>query len=87
MNCKKYADLNKLTDEEIKNNGIPYDFWNYTVNIVTGYSTFKTRNVKKNEEDSELKKYNEINNFTSTRRNGGRYPAIATTGAEDNIKL
>jgi hypothetical protein len=87
MNCKKFADLKRLTDEEIKKNGIPYDFWNYTVNIVTGYSTFKTRNAKQNEEELEFKKYNEISHFTSSRRNGGRYPAIKTNGAEDNIKV
>ncbi len=48
MNCKKYADLKRLTDEEIKNNGIPYDFCFYILNIDTSYSTFKTRNVNKN---------------------------------------
>jgi len=59
-----------LTDEEIEEKGMPKDWWNYTVNPVTGFSTHRSAYGRNGNKKFELNKYGESNNFTSTRVNG-----------------
>ena len=69
-NTKKYADLKTITEEELEKKGMPKDFWNYTVNPVTGFSTHRTRYDIRDERATEMQKYGANNNYTSTRVNG-----------------
>lgn len=77
-NIKKYADLKIITEEELEEKGMPKDFWNYTVNPVTGFSTYRTRYDIRDERAIELQKYGGSNNYTSTRINGtiSRVPVV-----------
>lgn len=70
MNVKKYADLTPIGDEQLREEGVPKQFWNYTVNPVTGFSTLKTRQDIKTENKIALGKYGGSNNYTSIRVNG-----------------
>ncbi len=69
-NTKKYAYLKAITEEELEEKGMPKDFWNYTVNPITGFSTHRTRYDIRDERVSEMQKYGTNNNYTSTRVNG-----------------
>jgi hypothetical protein len=69
-NIKKYADLKPISEEELAKEGMPKDFWNYTVNPITGFSTLRTQYDVRDERNRELQKYGSANNYTSTKVNG-----------------
>lgn len=86
-NVKKYSDIKVLTDNDINKNGIPRDFWNYTVNIVTGFSTHETRYDKDNRENADLNKYGVANSHSSSKMNGKIHKPFTGGGAEDFMKV
>lgn len=69
-NKRKYADLKIITEEQLEKEGMPKDFWNYTVNPITGFSTYRTRYDVRDERTAEMQKYGANNNYTSTKING-----------------
>ena len=63
--------LKYISRDEIQLNGLPKDFWNYHVNPITGFVTYKENDLR-NKEDKEILKYSDKFGTSGARLNGNR---------------